>query len=432
MADTADFVVVGGGIVGLATACRLQAEVPRARVVLIEKEASVALHQSGRNSGVIHAGVYYTPGSHKARFCRDGKAATRAFCDEHAIPYEICGKLIVAADAAELPALDRLHRRAVENGIEVVPVTADEARRMEPNITVAGALLSPTTGIVDYAAIARRMAALFTDRGGVLRTGLRVTGGAETAAGLRIDTDAGPVQAGAAVFCAGLQADRMARAFGAPVDFRIIPFRGEYFRIANQPPDLVRRLIYPVPDPARPFLGVHLTRKLDGGFTVGPNAVLARAREGYGGETSARDLAETLGWPGFWRLVARNAASAGDELAASALRRLYLRKVRRYCPRVRLEDLTPYRPGIRAQAVARDGRLIDDFLFVGTGRTLHVCIAPSPAATAAIPIAAHVVARLLGQGNSAEGITGKNAPPDHSPNHFTPSRSACCPSSTSR
>jgi L-2-hydroxyglutarate oxidase len=422
MAETADFVVVGGGIVGLATACRLQAVEPGARILLIEKEQAVALHQSGRNSGVIHAGVYYTPGSHKARFCRAGKQATRAFCDEHGIGYEICGKLIVATDEAELPALDRLYRRAVENGIEIDPVSAADAHRMEPNIRLAGALLSPTTGIVDFAAVARRMADLFTGRGGVLRTGLSVSGGSETAGGLRIDTDAGRIEAGRAVFCAGLHADRMARAFGAPVDFRIVPFRGEYFRIANQPPDLVRRLIYPVPDPARPFLGVHLTRKLDGGFTVGPNAVLARAREGYAGGTSARDLADTLGWPGFWRLVARNAASAADELAASASRRLYLRKVQRYCPRVRLGDLKPYRPGIRAQAVARDGRLIDDFLFVQTDRTLHVCNAPSPAATSAIPIAAHIVARLLGQDSSAEGMTGKNAPPDHSPNHRSPSR----------
>ncbi len=233
------------------------------------------------------------------------------------------------------------------------------------------------------------MAAAFVAEGGVLRLGTRVLGGSESEAGVRLETSGGGVSAGKAVFCAGVQADRMARTFGAPVDFRIIPFRGEYFRIGNQPADLVQRLIYPVPDPERPFLGVHLTRKLDGGFTVGPNAVLAMAREGYAKTAlSPRDLAEVLAYPGFWRLIGRNARSAVAELSSSVLRRLYLKKVQVYCPQVRLEDLTPYKPGIRAQAVAPDGRMIDDFLFAETRHTLHVCNAPSPAATSAIPIAA--------------------------------------------
>lgn len=395
MGERFDFAVVGGGIVGLATARRLQAVQPGARIALIEKEAEVALHQSGRNSGVIHAGVYYTPGSHKARFCRLGVASTRAYCDAHGLRYEICGKLIVAVDEDEAARLGRLHDRAVQNGIQIEPLTGDEARRLEPAIRSVAALLSPTTGIVDYAAIARHMAGAFAADGGVLMTGRRVTGGAEGAA-VRLDTDRGPVEAAKAVICAGLHADRMAQAFGADVQFRIVPFRGEYFRILNQPADLVRHLIYPVPDPERPFLGVHLTRKMDGGFTVGPNAVLALAREGYRrSQVSLRDLASSLGYPGFWRLVARNASSAADELAASTLRRLYLRKVQRYCDRIGLDDLAPYRPGIRAQAVAPDGRLIDDFLFAETRHTLHVCNAPSPAATSAIPIAEHIVERLL-------------------------------------
>ncbi len=406
MADRADVGIVGGGIVGLATALRVQAVQPGARVVVLEKESAVATHQSGRNSGVIHAGVYYTPGSHKARFCRAGKAAMVEFCREHGVPFEICGKLIVAVDAAEVAALTRLRTRAEENGIEISALSGDEARRLEPNIRAEAALLSPSTGIVDYGVVARRMAEVFIARGGVIRTGVRVTGGAEGSAGVRIDTDAGPFSVGKAVFCAGLQADRMARAFGAQVDFRIIPFRGEYFRITNQPPDLVRHLIYLVPDPARPFLGVHLTRKMVGGFTVGPNAVLAPAREGYGRQVSARDLAASLSYPGFWRLVARNAASAADELAASAIKARYLRKVRVYYQRIGLGDLAPYRTGIRAQAVGRDGRLIDDFLFVETAHTLHVCNAPSPAATACLPIAAHIVARLMGQGSSDDGIIG--------------------------
>ncbi|MFC2966605.1 L-2-hydroxyglutarate oxidase [Acidimangrovimonas pyrenivorans] len=397
MAERFDFVVVGGGIVGLATARRLQAAVPGASVALFEKEDAVALHQSGRNSGVIHAGVYYAPGSHKARFCRAGVAATKAYCDEHGLAYEICGKLIVATEASEVARLDALRQRAEANGIAIDKLTGAEARRLEPNIAAEAALLSPSTGITDFAVLARDMAARFMAAGGGLRLGARVTGGAETAAGVTLTTDAGEISAGKAVFCAGLMADRMARAFGARVDFRIVPFRGEYYRIANQPADLVRHLIYPVPDPARPFLGVHLTRKMDGGFTVGPNAVLAGAREGYGKlSLSPRDLADSLAYPGFWRLLARNAGPALGELSASALKRLYLKKVQRYCARVRLADLTPYRPGIRAQAVARDGRLIDDFLFVDTRHTLHVCNAPSPAATSALPIAEHIVERLIG------------------------------------
>lgn len=392
---TADVVVVGGGIVGLATALEVQAR-GVGRVVVLEKEPQPALHQTGRNSGVIHAGVYYAPGSLKARFCRDGAAATRAFCTDHAIPFQDCGKLIVATDAAELPRMAALLARALANGIRIHEVPADEARAWEPNITVAGALWSPDTGIVDYGAVARAMAALFVARGGAVRTGVQVAHARETAGGVELATSAGPVSAGRTVVCAGLHADRLAAGFGLDPQFRIVPFRGEYFAIRNQPADLVARLIYPVPDPERPFLGVHLTRKMAGGFTVGPNAVLALAREGYGwGDVSARDLADTALWPGFWRMLRRNLGPAVTELAGSLSRRAYLARVRRYCPRIGLSDLAPYRSGVRAQAVARDGRLIDDFLFLEGRHSLHVCNAPSPAATAALPIAAHVADRLL-------------------------------------
>lgn len=395
--ETADLVVVGGGIVGLATALDLQRRLPGARLLLLEKEGQTATHQTGRNSGVIHAGVYYAPGSLKARFCRDGAAATRAFCDEHALPYEDCGKLIVATDPAELPRMDALFDRARANGIVIERLDGTEARRREPAITAFGALFSPATGIVDYAVVARRMAGLFADRGGTIRTGVRVLGGTEGAGSVTLATSDGPVAAGKAVICAGLHADRLAAAMGLAPDFRIIPFRGEYYRILNQPPDLVRHLIYPVPDPERPFLGVHLTRKMGGGFTVGPNAVLAMKREGYTRtDLSPRDMADALGWPGFWRMLRGNARAAAGELAASVSRGLYLRKVQRYAPHITAADLAPWRSGVRAQAVARDGRLIDDFLFLQARHSLHVCNAPSPAATAAIPIAAHVADRLLG------------------------------------
>lgn len=394
--NTTDFAIIGGGIVGLATALDLQTRHPKAHITLLEKESSLALHQTGRNSGVIHAGVYYAPGSHKARFCAEGVAATRAFCAEHGIPTQTCGKLIVATDAGELTRMAALEARARGNGIQIERLTGEEARRLEPNISATGALLSPSTGIVDFGAVALKMAALFTNRGGHIRTDSPVTGGEETAQAVTLLTPDGPILAGKAVFCAGLQADRMARAFGADIQFRIVPFRGDYFAIKNQPPDLVQHLIYPVPDPERPFLGVHLTRKMNGGFTVGPSAVLAGAREGYGKTSlNLRDLAETISYPGFWKLIARNAGSAVDELSSALIKRRYLAKVQKYCARITLNDLSPYKSGIRAQAVSPDGKLIDDFLFVRTRHCLHVCNAPSPAATSAIPIARHISAELL-------------------------------------
>lgn len=396
--DTCDFGVVGGGIVGLATALRLQSLHPGARIELLEKEPDTGLHQTGRNSGVIHAGVYYAPGSHKARFSAQGVAATRAFCSEHDIPTDTCGKLIVATDEAELGRMANLETRARANGIPIERLTGEEARRLEPNIAATGALLSPTTGIVDYGVVARKMADLFTTRGGTIRLNAHVTDGLETAHGIELQGRFGTLSAAKAVFCGGLQADRLARAFGAEVDFRIIPFRGDYFAIRNQPADLVRHLIYPIPDPERPFLGVHLTRKMNGGFTVGPSAVLAGAREGYKKtDINLRDLASALGYPGFWRLMARNAGSAADELSAALMTRMYLKKVQKYCARITLADLAPYKSGIRAQAVGRNGQMIDDFLFVRTRHSLHVCNAPSPAATSALPIADHIAATLLSE-----------------------------------
>jgi L-2-hydroxyglutarate oxidase len=409
----ADFAIVGGGIVGLATALRLQELHPRARIALLEKESAVAQHQSGHNSGVIHAGVYYPPGSLKARFCREGASSLRDFCDEHATPYAICGKLIVATDAAEAGRLAALETRARANGIAIERLSGPEARELEPAINAVAALLSPATGIVDYGAVAARMAALFVARGGEIRLGAAVTGGAETPAGVTLALGGAMLSAGKVVFCGGLMADRLARRFGVDADFRIVPFRGEYFAIRNQPADLVRHLIYPVPDPERPFLGVHLTRKIDGGFTVGPNAVLALAREGYRKtDISLADLAESLSYPGFWRVVRRNFGPAMGEVSASLFKPLYLRKVQKYCSRITAGDLVPYRAGVRAQAVARDGSLIDDFLFAATEHTLHVCNAPSPAATSALPIAAHIVARLLGGGDAASvaAETSPNSP----------------------
>ncbi|MGO4909084.1 L-2-hydroxyglutarate oxidase [Pseudorhodobacter sp. W20_MBD10_FR17] len=396
MPQTTDFAITGGGIVGLATALDLQSRHPTARITLLEKESQPALHQTGRNSGVIHAGVYYAPGSLKARFCALGVQATRDFCAEHGIPTQTCGKLIVATDEAELTRMTTLESRARANGIPIERLSAEDARTLEPNISTTGALLSPSTGIVDFAAVAQKMAELFTRRGGDILLSTQVTGGNESTQSVTLNTTHGPLSAGKAVFCAGLHADRMARNFGADVQFRIIPFRGDYFAIKNQPDDLVQHLIYPVPDPERPFLGVHLTRKMNGGFTVGPSAVLAGAREGYGKfSLNPTDLASALSYPGFWKLLAKNAGSAIDELSASLVKSRYLKKVQKYCHRITLNDLAPYKSGVRAQAVAPDGKIIDDFLFVQTRHSLHVCNAPSPAATSAIPIGRYITDQLL-------------------------------------
>lgn len=399
MSLTADIIIIGGGIVGFATALELQNRHPKARLVLLEKEPRPAQHQSRFNSGVIHAGVYYAPGSLKAQFCREGVVATQNFCDEFGIRYETPGKLIVATDEDEAQKLGALYDRARANGIPIEHISAAEIHKAEPHITGVAGLLSPSTGIVSYAEMTEKMRGLFVARGGEVRFGARVTNGIEDAAGVRVRTRAGEWQAGHLIACAGLHSDRIIRAFGHSPDFHIIPFRGEFFALKNQPENLARHLIYPVPDPARPFLGVHITKKLSGQFTVGPNAVLAFKREGYRlRDISPGDLAENLAFAGFWRMLMQNFAPAMSELAASVSRRNYLRRVQKYCPRVRLADLAHYPAGVRAQAVSRQGAVIDDFLFVPTPKSLHVGNAPSPAATAAIPIARHIADKFAALG----------------------------------
>lgn len=395
MASRTDILIIGGGIVGMAVALEVQAREPSARITVLEKEANPAVHQSGRNSGVIHAGVYYAPGSLKARFCREGLQATEAFCTEHGLHFDRCGKLIVATSEVEVSRMAELGRRARSNGIEIEDVDEAGLRRMEPHINGLAALYSPSTGIVDFKRVTEVMADLFVARGGDARYGERALSGVEARTHVSVSTDKGTIEADRVVTCAGLHSDRLIRAFGQEPGYRVVPFRGEFFRLLNQPEDLVSHLIYPVPDPERPFLGVHLTRKIAGGFTVGPNAVLALKREGYRlMDFSARDMAETLGYPGFWRMLVQNAGSAISELTASISKRAYLKRIHKYCSRIQLADLTPYPAGVRAQAVAPDGKIIDDFLFVQSDRCLHVGNAPSPAATAAIPIAAHIGEQL--------------------------------------
>ena len=382
-----DLALIGGGIVGIATARALKRRFPEASVLVVEKETVLARHQTGHNSGVIHAGVYYAPGSLKAEFCREGAARTVEFCREHGLPYLECGKLLVATDDAEFERMAALEERCRLNRIEVQRLTADELKQKEPHIRGVGALYVPATGIADYPKITAKMAEEFTAMGGDIQCGTPVTGLRETRDAVRIRIGGDTVTAGRVIACGGLSADRLARMMGIDIDFRIIPFRGEYYRLPARHNRIVRHLIYPIPDPDLPFLGVHLTRMIDGSVTVGPNAVLGWKREGYGRfNVDVKDCLDMLGFQGFWGVVAENLQSGLGEFRDSMYKPGYLKRIRKYCPSLVLSDLGHYPAGIRAQAVRRDGSLVHDFLFAESERSLHVCNAPSPAATSAIPI----------------------------------------------
>lgn len=390
-----DLCIIGGGIVGLAAATKFRETYPGASILVLEKESGVGRHQTGHNSGVIHSGIYYAPGSFRAELCRKGAAETVAFCQAHAIPHEICGKLLVATNAAELARMDALFQRAHENKVEADRLDAAELHRREPNISGLGALFVPSTGIVDYAQICEAMAQDLRNAGGQIELGAEVTGIAEAVEYVTVTAGGREWKARHLIVCGGLQADRLARLAGLPADFQIVPFRGEYYRLPPSKNGIVKALIYPVPDPALPFLGIHLTRMIDGGVSLGPNAVLGWSREGYPKFSfSPGDAAAFLRFPGFWRLIAKHVGSGVAELRNSLSKARYLAECRKYCPSLQLADLTPYRAGIRAQAVLRDGTLVHDFIFEETPRMLHVCNAPSPAATSALPIGAMIVERL--------------------------------------
>ena len=392
-----DYAVIGGGIVGLSTAWQLRQRLPSKRIVVIEKEHAVARHQSSHNSGVIHAGIYYEPGSLKADFCRRGVAATVRFCRDNDVPYEQCGKLIVATNAAEHERMHALYERALRNRIPVELLDEAQLKAAEPGIAGVGAILSPTTGIVDYGAVAAAMAHRLEVLGGEIRTGseVRALEESDNAVTVRL-ADGTTFEAGCLIVCGGLMADRLAAMMRIDIDFRVLPYRGEYFQLPPELQSMVSHLIYPVPDPGLPFLGVHLTRMIDGSVTVGPNAVQGWKREGYGRVNfSVRDTAEMLAFPGFWRVSADNIRVGLAELWSSMWKPGYLKRVRKYCPSLQLSDLRPYPAGVRAQAVMRDGTLVDDFLFAETPRSLHVCSAPSPAATSAIPIGEYLCDKIL-------------------------------------
>jgi L-2-hydroxyglutarate oxidase len=390
-----DVAVVGGGIVGLATARELVTRHPRVKVVVLDKELDVARHQTGHNSGVIHSGIYYKPGSFKARFARAGSASMVAFCEEHGIAHEVCGKVIVATAPDELPRLDALHQRGLENGLAVRKIGPEEVRELEPHVAAIAGVHVPSTGIADYVGVTRTYARLVQEAGGELRTGVTVTGVRSTADGAVVETDAGDFEAALVVNCAGLHSDRIARKTGVDPRARIVPFRGEYFELVPERRHLVKNLIYPVPNPDFPFLGVHFTRMIDGTVHAGPNAVLAMAREGYEKtDVNLKDLAETLAFPGFWRLASRNYKEGAKEVWRSLSKAAFVRSLQRLIPEVRPEDVVPTHAGIRAQALTTDGALVDDFLIVRGDRSVHVCNAPSPAATASLEIGTAVVDQL--------------------------------------
>lgn len=399
------YCVIGGGIVGLSTAHHLLDAEPDATVVVLEAAPSVAAHQTGHNSGVIHSGIYYEPGSLKARFCKAGERATKEFCTEHGIPFDECGKLIVATTAEELTRMAALEDRAEVNGIACRRVGGDELTELEPNVVGLGALHLPKTGIVDYTLVSKALADLVRGAGGTVLTGQRVVAIAEDARGVSVSTRTTTMTCDRLVVCGGLQADRLAEMAGVRVDVQIVPFRGEYFRLPSERAGFVRRLIYPVPDPDLPFLGVHLSPTIGGAITVGPSAVLGLAREGYPKfSVNPRDVARMAAFPGLWRVARANLRLGVTEVGNSLFKRRYLHECRKYAPGLTAGDLLPHEAGIRAQAVRRNGALVHDFVVERTDRMIHVLNSPSPAATAALPIGRHLAGLAAGGDDAAHQV----------------------------
>jgi (S)-2-hydroxyglutarate dehydrogenase len=392
---TSDVLIVGGGIVGLATAYRLTRDFPNRSVIVLEKESEVAQHQTGHNSGVLHSGIYYRPGSLRATNCRAGKTAMEQFCAAEGVPYEICGKVIVATSEVELPALDRIFERGQANGVKCELIDRAHLAELEPHAAGVRAIHVPEAGIVDYREVCRRLAQRILEAGGQIICNAKVRAIHANNGEVAIESTAGDFHAQYVVTCAGLQSDRVAKLSGQRVEPKIVPFRGEYFDLKPAAQHLCRNLIYPVPDPAFPFLGVHFTRTIHGGVECGPNAVLAFAREGYRKrDISPRDLAETLTYSGFLKMAAKYWRTGLGEMWRSFSKRAFVRALQRLVPEIQADHLTAAPSGVRAQSVAPDGGMVDDFLILQSERVVNVCNAPSPAATASLNIGRLIVEKL--------------------------------------
>lgn len=390
-----DFAIVGGGIVGLATAYQILNHFRDATITLLEKENQVAAHQSGRNSGVLHSGIYYKPGSIKAFTCREGKLLMEAFCREHAVRYETCGKVIVALNENELPLLERIYERGQGNGVRCEKIDQKQLKDIEPHAAGISAIHVRESGIVDYPGVCRRLADILCERGQQVWLGAEVVDIKQQAEHVELTTRKEKLQARYVVNCGGLQSDRLIRMAGDQPPAKIVPFRGEYYQLKPEYRHLCKNLIYPVPDPEFPFLGVHLTRMVDGSVECGPNAVLALAREGYTWSTlNPKDLLESLSYPGFLKMASKHWSKGLGEIQRSLSKGAFVRALQRLVPDLREEFLVPCRAGVRAQAVTADGSLVDDFLFLRKERMVHVCNAPSPAATASLKIGETILAEL--------------------------------------
>jgi L-2-hydroxyglutarate oxidase len=393
-----DAVIIGGGIVGLATALRLSEEHPDLNIAVIEKEATIAKHQTGNNSGVIHSGIYYKPGSLKATNCVEGRRRLLQFCDEHDIHYELCGKIIVATKESELPRLHRLFENGTTNGLDGIKrIDSGEIREYEPHVAGIAGLFVPQTGIIDYRDVARAYADLFQKNGGRIFLGERVTGIAQRGDAAEVQTDRAVYETKMVVNCAGLYSDKIALLVRKELDVRIIPFRGEYYKLRGERKHLIKNLVYPVPDPAFPFLGVHFTRHSDNEVEAGPNAVFAMKREGYGRFSfNTREFLESAAWPGFQKVAMHYWRTGVGEVYRSFSKEAFVRALQKLVPEISSEDLVPGGAGVRAQACARDGALIDDFMILKSPLQIDVLNVPSPAATASLAIAATIV-RMMGE-----------------------------------
>ncbi|AXN41328.1 L-2-hydroxyglutarate oxidase [Peribacillus butanolivorans] len=398
-----DFAIVGGGIVGLSTGMALYKRFPNARVVVIEKESVVADHQTGHNSGVIHSGIYYKPGSFKARFARQGSKSMTEFCQTHGIEHDICGKVIVATKQDELPILNDLYTRGLQNELAIKKISVDELKEIEPHVNGLGAIRVPQAGIVNYRQVSEKIADIIKEYGGEIKLNTKVEKINEESDSVTIETNNGTLKARMLINCAGLHSDRIAAAAGYKTDMKIVPFRGEYFKLIPEKRYLVNHLIYPVPNPKFPFLGVHFTRMISGEVDAGPNAVLSFKREGYKKtDFNAKDLTEVLSYKGFWKLASKFMKEGMDEYVRSFSKKQFTKSLQELIPEIQEDDLIPAPAGVRAQALQDDGNMVDDFHIIMGKRTVHVCNAPSPAATASIEIGKEVVNRIPEQSHLLE------------------------------